>query len=102
MQERNEVGRKNLILASDGEIVGIHQAEGAIFFAEHPEVARLKSIVNEFKGSRVEVVNYSRKGEFILVDVHDEGVEGGLYLFNANSNSLSILMQAGYNVASAR
>jgi hypothetical protein len=102
VHELNEVGRENLILASDGEIVGIHQAEGTIFFAEHPEVARLKSIVNEFKGRRVEVVNYSRKGKLVLVDVHDEGIEGGLYLYDATRNSLSILMQSGHNVAAAR
>jgi hypothetical protein len=102
VDEQENVGREHLVLASDGEVVGILQNDGAQFFSEHQEVSRLKKLVEAFEGSRVEVVNYSRKGEFVLVDVQSEGVEGGLYLYDANSNSLSILMRAGHNVASAR
>ena len=95
--EQIDIDEEDLIYASDNEVAGVNLqgTEGPQFFATHPEISRLQNLVNTFKGNRVEIVNYSSKGELALIDVHSEGDESGLYLFDARNNSLSMLMSAG-------
>ena len=94
--EQIDIDEEDLIYASDHEVVGVNLqgTDGVQFFATHPEVARLQNLVKTFKGNRVEIVNYSSEGELALVNVQSEGVESGLYLFDARNNSLSLLMSA--------
>ncbi len=97
VHEQIDIDEQDLIHASDNEVVGVNLqgTEGPQFFGAHPEISRLQSLVNTFKGNRVDIVNYASKGELALVDVHSEGAESGLYLFDSRNNSLSMLLSAG-------
>lgn len=95
--EQASVRKKDLIFTSDNDVVGINVAGTAtaqFFDKSHPEVGRLRGLANAFKGKRVEVLNYSDRGEFMLVDVISEGAESGLYLFEGANNSVSMLLPA--------
>ncbi|MFN3237255.1 MAG: hypothetical protein ACE37D_09355 [Pseudomonadales bacterium] len=95
--EQIDVRKKDLITTSDHDVVGVNVAGTAsaqFFNKTHPEAGRLRGLANAFKGNRVEVLNYSERGEFMLVDVISEGAESGLYLFEGSNNSVSMLLPA--------
>jgi len=95
--EQLDLRAKDLILTSDRDVVGVNPAgttTAQFFDNTHPEVGRLRGLANAFKGKRVEILNYSRRGEGALLDVISEGNKSGLYLFNSQNNSVSFLMPA--------
>lgn len=95
--EQIDLRAKDLIHASDQDVVGVNPVgttTAQFFDKTHPEVGRLRGLANAFKGKRVEVLNYSRRGEYALVDVISDGNESGLYLFEGSNNSVSFLMPA--------
>jgi hypothetical protein len=95
--EQLDMRKQDLIYTSDQDVVGVNPVgttTAQFFDKTHSEVGRLRGLSNAFKGKRVEVLNYSRQGEYALVDVISEGSESGLYLFNASNNSISLLMPA--------
>lgn len=95
--EQSDIRKKDLIMTSDHDVVGVNVAGTAtaqFFNTTHPETGRLRGLVNAFQGKRVEILNYSNKGEFMLVDVISEGTESGLYLFQGSNNSVSMLLPA--------
>tara|TARA_R110002072_G_scaffold3830_4_gene27275 strand:+ start:21748 stop:22962 length:1215 start_codon:yes stop_codon:yes gene_type:complete len=95
--EQIDLRAKDLIFTSDRDVVGVNPVgttTAQFFDKSHGEVGRLRGLANAFKGKRVEVLNYSRRGEYALVDVISEGNESGLYLFEGSNNSVSFLMPA--------
>ncbi len=95
--EQADLNKKDLILASDKEVLGVNIAgttTAQFFNKTHKESGRLRGLANAFKGQRVEILNYSGKGEYALVDVIGSGNESGLYLFETSNNSVSFLMPA--------
>jgi hypothetical protein len=95
--EQLDLRAKDLIYTSDRDVVGVNPVgttTAQFFDKTHPEVGRLRGLENAFKGKRVEILNYSRRGDDALIDVISEGNESGLYLFNGQNNSVSFLMPA--------
>jgi len=95
--EQLDIREQDLIYASDRDVVGVNPVgttTAQFFDKAHTEVGRLRGLANAFKGNRVEILSYSRQGEYALVDVISEGSESGLYLFDGSNNSLSFLMPA--------
>lgn len=95
--EQLDLRKQDLIHTSDRSVVGVNpigSTTAQFFDKAHSEVGRLRGLSNAFKGKRVEVLNYSRQGEYALVDVIGEGSESGLYLFDGSNNSISFLMPA--------
>jgi len=95
--EQLDIREQDLIYTSDREVVGINPkgtTTAQFFVKAHAEVGRLRGLENAFKGKRVEVLSYSRQGEYALVDVISGGSESGLYLYDGSNNSLSFLMPA--------
>lgn len=95
--EQTDISKKDLILASDSEVLGVNVvgSRAAQFFNKtHPQAGKLRGLANAFKGQRVEVLNFSGKGEYALVDVIGPGSDSGLYLFETSNNSVSFLMPA--------
>ncbi len=96
--EQIDLAADDLIRTSDRDIVGVNlkgTTTAQFFDKSHSEVGRLRGLANAFKGKRVSILNYSRTGEYALVDVLSDGSEGGLYLFEGKTNSLSLLVPAG-------
>ncbi|MFT4799771.1 MAG: hypothetical protein ACI9W1_003212 [Candidatus Azotimanducaceae bacterium] len=95
--EQLDMRKQDLIHTSDRDVVGVNPVgttTAQFFDKTHSEVGRLRGLSNAFKGKRVQVLNYSRGGEYALVDVISEGSESGLYLFDGSNNSISLLMPA--------
>ncbi|MFT7242902.1 MAG: hypothetical protein ACI82A_000243 [Candidatus Azotimanducaceae bacterium] len=93
--EQLDMRKQDLIYTSDQDVVSVNPVgttTAQFFDKTHSEVGRLRGLSNAFKGKRVELLNYSRQGEYALVDVISEVSESGLYLFNASNNSISLLM----------
>jgi dipeptidyl aminopeptidase/acylaminoacyl peptidase len=86
-----------VLVAADGHSVyGVVTAEDrvdvAILDAEAPEARTLSGIADNFKGSYVEPLSWSRDGKLALIQVASDRNSGEYYLFDRESGKVQFLL----------